>query len=897
MAIQVGSPEDHNWSFLGSNATGASPIMVFRPSWEEFKDFNKYVQQIEALGCHKGGLAKIIPPKEWQPRKHGYNLNLKTQKDIADMKIPAPICQVVNGNRGVFQSINVQKRSMKVKDFEKQANSDRYATPKFTDFEDLERKYWKNITFVAPVYGADIQGSVTDPTCKEWNIRHLGSILDYVAEDYGIAISGVNTAYLYYGSWKTTFAWHTEDMDLHSINFLHFGAAKFWYSIPPKYRKRFERLADGLFPNLRKECPAYLRHKMCLISPNILRQNSIPYNKTVQHEGEIMITFPCGYHSGFNTGFNCAESTNFATPRWVEYGKRATRCFCKPDTVNISMDCFVKRFQPERYDAWLSGKDLGHHPEDDPKSAMTLAPAPSVEEFLVNKTNKEDIIPDCLMDDLIDPMTGKKQRRHPIHVKKGKDKVSNETRKSTDEPSATVEERAEESNYYPGMEGDESDSSNSETEETTSFVSDIQPRIRDFDYDALEDIWLKAGEISSKDIVGSDPKKRSWRCGKCRECRKSFDCGRCKACESNLECDARRCKKYYNGKKLKEEWKLKEKLDYSSDNESGTEEISKKRTSLRVKNIEDSEEINEKINGENGSMVRVDYKKNASENPLLNNTIERLKDKLGQPIPLKSQHLSSSPRLQRVLSLLLSAGLSPHQPISILGRVSSDSISSESNQPDPSETVSRLMKQVTQLSHLRSQLSAQHQQVLSLKDAQSHENSALLALLAQLPDQQLTLLEQQLGIELNGESESKQPELDDLGPDLTPPMSPKAPQRPQTQIVQTPTRPPLPKKPYIHASSPDWRRCEWSGQLTPVQPSQLWHLQVSPPAPGIQPHSQQQPLRTFRVEQRQLRDLGLPTDGNILSNTDAYESADSVRLFFGSKFLSVPKSVFAMKKM
>jgi jumonji domain-containing protein 2 len=238
---------------------------------------------------------QIIPPKEWVPRKEGYDL------DKLNIKIPDPIQQVVTGNRGIFQSINVRKKAMSLKAFHKAAISDRYRAPRFADYEDLERKYWKNVTFVNPIYGADVAGTITDDdvnvsrkngetncspsfipfTFQEWNINRLGSILDMVNDDYKVKIDGVNTAYLYFGMWKTTFAWHTEDMDLYSINYLHHGEAKFWYCIPPAYARRFERMADGLFPNLLKDCSAYLRHKLCLISPNLLRQNSIPYNKVL----------------------------------------------------------------------------------------------------------------------------------------------------------------------------------------------------------------------------------------------------------------------------------------------------------------------------------------------------------------------------------------------------------------------------------------------------------------------------------------------------------------------------------------------------------------------------------------------------------------------------------------
>ncbi|XP_070700547.1 lysine-specific demethylase 4A-like isoform X5 [Pempheris klunzingeri] len=350
---------------------GSKGIMTFYPTAEEFKNFSRYIAYIESQGAHKAGLAKIVPPKEWKPRS--------SYDDIDDLVIPAPIQQVVTGQSGLFTQYNIQKKSMTVREFRKIANSDKFCSPHYDDFEELERKYWKNVTFNAPIYGADVNGTLYDPEVKEWNICHLDTILDTVERDSGIMIEGVNTPYLYFGMWKTTFAWHTEDMDLYSINYLHFGEPKSWYCVPPEHGKRLERLAKGFFPGSSQNCEAFLRHKMTLISPSILKKYGIPFDKITQEAGEFMVTFPYAYHAGFNHGFNCAESTNFATERWIEYGKQAVLCSCRKDMVKISMDVFVKKFQPERYEQWLAGRDVA--PIDHTR------PTPEAKEFLGESFN------------------------------------------------------------------------------------------------------------------------------------------------------------------------------------------------------------------------------------------------------------------------------------------------------------------------------------------------------------------------------------------------------------------------------------------------------------------------------------------------------------------------------
>ncbi|XP_072443381.1 lysine-specific demethylase 4C-like isoform X2 [Chiloscyllium punctatum] len=350
----------------GSPSKSVCKIMTFQPTMEEFKNFSKYIAYMESQGAHRAGLAKVIPPKDWKPRRNYDNID--------SLVIPAPIQQMVTGQSGLFTQYNIQKKPLTVKEFKCLANNDKYCTPRHLDYEDLERKYWKNLTFVAPIYGADVSGSLYDEDVDEWNISRLNTILDVVAEESGIAIEGVNTPYLYFGMWKTTFAWHTEDMDLYSINYLHFGEPKSWYAVPPEQGKRLERLAQGFFPSSSQGCDAFLRHKMTLISPSILKKYGIPFDKITQEGGQFMITFPYGYHAGFNHGFNCAESTNFATIRWLDYGKIAKQCTCRNDMVKISMDIFVEKFQPSRYTLWKQGKDIQtiDHTKPTPESTPEL---------------------------------------------------------------------------------------------------------------------------------------------------------------------------------------------------------------------------------------------------------------------------------------------------------------------------------------------------------------------------------------------------------------------------------------------------------------------------------------------------------------------------------------------
>ena len=99
-------------------------------------------------------------------------------------------------------------------------------------------------------------------------------------------------------------------------------------------------------------------------------------NKLVHNEGEFVITFPYGYHSGYNLGYNCAESVNFATEEWLEYGRIAKKCDCEADSVWIDVYEIERKLRGEPTPEYYEETDEDE--EDDDGAADLPTPPQSV---------------------------------------------------------------------------------------------------------------------------------------------------------------------------------------------------------------------------------------------------------------------------------------------------------------------------------------------------------------------------------------------------------------------------------------------------------------------------------------------------------------------------------------
>ncbi|XP_057474348.1 lysine-specific demethylase REF6-like [Actinidia eriantha] len=325
----------------------------YRPTRSEFEDPIAYIFKIEKEAS-KYGICKIVPPLSAPLKKTvvvDMNRSLAARPGSSEPTFttrqqqigfcPRRHCPVQKPVWQSGESYTLSQFKAKAKGFEK--NFLKKSPRKGLSALEIETHFWEasGDKPFSVEYANDIPGSAFAPvgvrsekeagegvTVGEtaWNMRGVsrakGSLLRFMKAE----IPGVMSPMVYVAMMFSWFAWHVEDHDLHSLNYLHMGAGKTWYGVPREAAVAFEEVVrvQGYGGEINPLVTfAVLGEKTTVMSPEVLIGAGVPCCRLVQNVGEFVVTFPRAYHSGFSHGFNCSEAANIATPEWLRVASDA----------------------------------------------------------------------------------------------------------------------------------------------------------------------------------------------------------------------------------------------------------------------------------------------------------------------------------------------------------------------------------------------------------------------------------------------------------------------------------------------------------------------------------------------------------------------------------------------
>lgn len=168
-----------------------------------------------------------------------------------------------------------------------------------------------------------------------FNLNHIykapSSLFQFLAQKNNL-ISGICYPWVYVGMVFASFCWHVEDNYMYSINYMHLGGSKIWYTVPGPFKEQVDEALRKEHPQIYQKKPNSMHDLLTCLNPIDLSQKyGIPVHRVVQNPGEFIVTFPKGYHSGVSTGYNIAEAVNFASAGWIKYYFESFQDYLKPN--------------------------------------------------------------------------------------------------------------------------------------------------------------------------------------------------------------------------------------------------------------------------------------------------------------------------------------------------------------------------------------------------------------------------------------------------------------------------------------------------------------------------------------------------------------------------------------
>ncbi|GMH41230.1 hypothetical protein BSKO_09140 [Bryopsis sp. KO-2023] len=350
-SCQETSDDDVLVQFLSRVLVNSVP--TFRPSEQDFQDPYVCIRKVEAL-AGRCGACKIIPP----PGVSGEPL---TSQDIItrakDFEFPIFSQKIRQPAWNDFQETCLVKKPDMLSAASILERSDSFAeslnltniSGDSSKLDEIECEYWRTCgqspgarckqEFVDQP--AAIAGSAFLPTDNlsqtRWNFKNLKADQRFLFKHLGGGDFDLGSPRLALGCLFGTNFWKRSHGNFQSLEFLHGGAPRIFYTIPPEYgdiveeiiiRQVYRKAMGKLFKkgksweNARRKAFQTLSKNYTTLLPKKLVEEGIPVFRTVQAPGEMISILPGSFHMSFSAGFNCHESLDLATTEWLFHGKR-----------------------------------------------------------------------------------------------------------------------------------------------------------------------------------------------------------------------------------------------------------------------------------------------------------------------------------------------------------------------------------------------------------------------------------------------------------------------------------------------------------------------------------------------------------------------------------------------
>lgn len=160
-----------------------------------------------------------------------------------------------------------------------------------------------------------------------WNLNNLPMLPGSLLSSESCKTCNLLVPRLHVGMCFTSIYWKVEEHCLCSLYYMHLGAPKIWHSIPQRYAVKFDAAAKKYLPTLSFKQSKWHNRWVASLSPSPLKSEGVPVYRCTQSPGEFVLVFSGSYYSGFDCGFNCSESVNFAPIEWLPHGQNAIELY------------------------------------------------------------------------------------------------------------------------------------------------------------------------------------------------------------------------------------------------------------------------------------------------------------------------------------------------------------------------------------------------------------------------------------------------------------------------------------------------------------------------------------------------------------------------------------------